>query len=559
MSTDIKARGALPTINAGRIGKSPSGDLYIELKIEGSSAVPRFFSLSDLNERGGAALTAWLTSEGISLIGRVEKGKIESRVGRITRRALHRRSGSEVLIVDRLGWNGPAFATRYHLHAPKGIEVARAFGLPRLDSSHLDGHRLEEFRAFARRYGRGNDLIKFMLCAGFVGPILPLIDSELLWLVLYGSQGLGKSSLMNSVASIYGGEVRGRIKLLESFSATENAAEVLSDKGRHLLSPFDDAQALPSEPRLRASTLCNVIVKTFQALEKARLNQPQRVWETVFMLGANERLEETFARGGIPYGDYTAVRAIEIPAQNEFGVFARVPTSFRADDFANAMVADALAIRGLAGKHFVKQLVALRHSESEALRARLNRWRTRIKDRLAPGGKDSDANRVAGHFGTIYAAGCLASQLKILPWRRKQLANVVCRIYKRFAQESAVAPPEISVRTRIDEVLKRMVVVSKGSELSCRAELAAAAGVEYRSPDGNTEYCFLPAQFKQLISKVGRRRRVLEELVERGCIAGESYAGGKRKRTCKRPLLSGKRVRVIAIDKQKLDAAIPAS
>ena len=559
MSTNIKKNGSLPTIKAGRIGKSSTGEIYIELRIKGSVAVPRFFSLSDLNERGGAALTAWLTSEGMSLIGRSEKSKAEAQIGRISRRALQRRSGEQVLIVDRLGWNGPAFATRYEIHSPRGLDVARAFGLPGLDNFHLIGRKLKDYRAFARRYGRRNDLIKFLLCVGFIGPILPLVESELLWLVLYGKQGLGKSSLMNTVAAIYGGEVRGRIKLLESFSATENAAEVLSDKGRHLLAPFDDAQALPSDPKQRASTLCNVIVKTFQALEKARLNQSQRIWETVFMLGANERLEDTFARGRIPYGDYTAVRAIEVPAQNEFGIFDRVPKNIRADDFANAMVTDALAIRGLAGKHFVKRLVTLRHRDGQALKARLDRWRRRIKDKLAPGGKDSDANRVAGHFATIYAAGCLARQLKVLPWTRKQLMNVVCRIYNRFAQESTVAPPEIFLRTKIDALRERMPVVRKGRELASKTELLGAAGVEYRGPDGSSEYCFLPIQFKKLVGKAGRHRGILVKLIERGCVAGEGRAGGRRKATCKRPLLKGRRVQVIAIDKQKLDKALPGA
>jgi hypothetical protein len=542
----------------GRIGKSSTGEKFVEFTIADEPAKSRFFSVRELNESDGSALIEWLTKVNIPVVGTSEKRIIEAPIGQCARTALLEHVGAPTLIADRPGWNGPAFVSRYGVHVPEGVSAVPAGSVQLQERSHLKGLHLKEFRRFARRYGRGNDLVTFMICAGFVGPLLPLLpESELLWLLLIGEPARGKTSLLNTVASIYGGDPRGRLRLLESLSATDNAAETFSEKGRHLIVPFDDTQALPSDAKQRATILSNVIFRTFQGIEKARLNQSQRVWESVFMLGSNERLQATLERGGVPYGGYTAVRAIELPVSNENGIFSHVPKGERPADFVRGMVRDAMAIRGLAGERFIKRLVDARHEDGSKLVSKLSRWQEELRRRLDPSGDSGERSRVVDHFALVYAAGCLASSFEVLPWTPKKIRRAVSRMYRRHIQarqEAAPVQAETYLRQYIHKNRGAFIRVEEGQTLPNWKVICSAPGVDFRCRDGSKEYCFLPQQLQRVFGHSGDRSRAVKRLVDCALLTREGSPEKQQKNTCKRPLRKDRRPRVYVFDQMKMRA-----
>ena len=105
-------------------------------------------------------------------------------------------------------------------------------------------------------------------------------------------------------------------------------------------------------------------------------------------------------------------RVFDLPCRYEHGAFAFVPGDKVPDEFARSMKARADAIRGVAGEHFVRELVKANSADRDSLRKRLRRCREEASETLAD---PRLSPRAIDAFACVFAGGCLAAEFGILP------------------------------------------------------------------------------------------------------------------------------------------------
>ena len=573
MSMNKKSEGLALKVGVSRLLKNK--EFFAQVSVAGPGiSKRRIFSIYDINGNDGRCVFEWLSTLGIPLLSRPKRTAIlESLACDIEALRFGAFKGKrptkptvptfDFLAVER-GWLGHNFVSAYNVHRVTKREVFRAPSVKLANGAHLSEKSIGQFRKLLKRYGPGNALVKFAICASFVGPLLDLQQGrELPWFILVGDTSTGKSSLLKVMASVYGGEMEGQLGLLHSLSATTNAAEHISAGLRDSLLAFDDIQALPSNKSVRAEMLRDILFRTSAGREKARLGRSRREWRVAFAAASNEPLRAIFSEGGMALVEAAQVRAIELPCRYRHGIFDSVPNNVEPNAFVQDMVREATVLRGAAGERFIGALVKERHSNPSGLVAKLERWKSMAREELGADGVDGPTNRVIELFALVFASGCLAHEYGVTVWREERLLRAVKEVFLdhlEFTKGRRPVDPKRVLREFIKENHDEFISVRPGHLPLKAGDVAKALGIKHHLSDGTVEYCFLPEQFSAVFADPSMMPLVTEKLRAWGYLKVEGGKLGQGKLRPKRTLSADKRrVRVYCIDSKIMQLTAKAN
>ena len=567
MASATKAEKAVHTpiqVHVLRLVSSPTGTKFAELKVNAYGKwYSRLFPISRLAELDGKVLFDWLGEQSAPVFGRKERAAVFQQVEIQVRKMLteHGRAPTEptsVPVAERHGWTAKHFVSLYGAHSPKNCEILISPKLTMADRRHFGNVSLARVQNFYRAYGRKNPLVRFCVSVAFVGPLLEVLERpDQPWLVLVGKAGSGKTHLLHVVASPWGGDVGGLLGYLSSFSATTNSIEKLSAAAPDSLLALDDLQALPADSRQRAQILRDVVFRTATGRERGRLGAVQEPdWRTIAIFGSNDGMSKVMGDGGLAYDEPMQGRLIELHCDYERGILSFVPGHTTPSRFVREMKREAVAIRGVAGEHFLKHLVRERAQGDGKLRRKLERWMGELRDELGIDGFDGQTSRIVDVFALVFAAGCLTIEYGITPWSKQRFLEAVTTVFADYDRRRRGDAEELDAKQVLSRYIERrrgdFLNVDQDSVVSNRRTLAEAAGVAYRAPDGKRQYCFMPEQFAAIFDGPLQVPNAIRQLRSSGILMVDGNDSSGVKFRPKRKLLAASRVRVYCIDRRVL-------
>jgi hypothetical protein len=423
---------------------------------------------------------------------------------------------------------------------------------PFIDKSKRSEVPVEKVRAFYKKYGRDNALVKFVSCVSFMGPLLSvLVDAPQPIFLLVGVPHTGKSSLLQVAGSPWGGDEEGPLGYVSSLSGTANAIEEKAAEHRDMLFTLDDVQNLSPEPGRRGQAIFDILLRISSGRVRARRGENEVNYRTAVLAASNDPTAALLKHGRVSSPDALLDRVFDLPCKYQYGAFAAVPDGETVERFVRAMKSRANTVRGVAGEQFVKQLVKSASADPIHLRAELERWRkearTALHDpRLSP--------RAIDAFACAFAAGCLAAQFGILPWSHDLLLSVVKKVFNSHVKftrgELAKVDPIKLIKHYIDKNGHFFLKVrEREAQKVSDEDLAKCAGVEMTLRDGTKEYWFRSTDLDKALNKNLDRHIAEKKLGAQGLIKLDSE--GKPPKH----FLGGKRLRIYRVDAKKLRKA----
>jgi hypothetical protein len=539
-----------------RIGVSVDGGKFAQVKVTAfGHAHVSSFPVGPLGGDDPKDFFDWLSESGIP-VQRQEKEALKQSISTQLNRALIEleggHKGAPAIAIDRRGWNVSAFATKYAVHGPQGRDLLRTAQCTFIDNSAADAKPIDRVRAFYKKFGRGNALVKFVSCVSFVGPLLTLMkDAPQPMFLLVGAPHTGKSSLLFLAGSPWGGRDDGPLGYVSSLSGTANAIEAIAAEHRDMLLTLDDVQNLTPDPAKRGQAIFDLLLRISSGRVRSRQGEKTVNYRTTVIAASNDATATLLKQGRVIAPDALLDRVFDLPCKYEYGIFATVPDDSTAEEFVRAMKARANSLRGCAGEHFIKELVKRAAADRSGLVKKLERWRKEARNtlrdpRLSP--------RAVDAFACIFAAGCFAAEIGILPWSQDMLIRQFERVFKghvtftrgELANWDPIKLIKRYIKSNAAQLLKAQE--RQARKLSDR-DLAKCAGVEMSLRGGTIEYWLGGKDLDKALDKKVDRRVAEKKLVAAGLI--ELDREGKPPKQS----LGSKRPRVYRIDAKKLHKA----
>jgi putative DNA primase/helicase len=230
------------------------------------------------------------------------------------------------------------------------------------------------------------------------------------------------------------------------------------------------------------------------------------------------------------------VRFIDVPVPAKpTGVFDRLPRRRPAQTsgvVAKRLEKWAARTYGVAGKTYLEKLVADCGANRRALRNRLYRYRQRFLQKIGVDADDGYADRFAKRFALTYAAGLLAIDYGIVPWKRSLVGRCVRRVYRqamsmRSSADESLEGAVAKVLGHLPRLLKHAVDIKKCTRREGRRAAESESPLRLVHTDGHPLIALRPAVLKKIIGTAIPDKAVAAELERRGLLISR----GKRRRT----------------------------
>ncbi len=453
----------------------------------------------------------------------------------------------------RLGWHGGAFVLPDEVIGSSGeelwVHLDDGSRCERFDRYRLGG-TLEGFLELAR-LAVGNSLMELGLCVALTGPVAALLGVEQPGVMLVGPPGSWKTTLLASVASVWGRHVdpnmANKLGFCVPFNATDNDLEDEALAANHTLLAVDETRAAAAadgggDERKIAKILVGAVVRWELGFEKGRLTAsgPRRSTSVPFLLTSNKGLGALAALAGIEIDDAHHGRLIGVPLPG-FGGTVFEELHGAADDAAFGQWLRELAAEhfGLASRDFLRQLVGRRARGEPGLLAWLEKRREFYLDfahRIDTHGRQLD--RVHEKMATLYATGRLCIEFGLFPWKKARLlaALLSCTrghvaLVARDGADAArrQAAPLESLRQYVRENCSAFVDLRRGGiEDISTHDHRTCPGYVHEHKDHGREFLFSDWRFEQIVGGAAAARPLKAELARAGLIATEAGAAGDR-------------------------------
>jgi uncharacterized protein (DUF927 family) len=298
---------------------------------------------------------------------------------------------------------------------------------------------LEDWQAGVGKLAGNHCVLRFSVAVAFAGPLLDLGGFESGVFHLYGRSSEGKTTCLRAAASVWGSGADGAY--VRTWRATSNGLEANLAGACDTLLPTDEV-GMSEGKEIGQALYMTASGVGKQRMQRDATLKPSHRWR-VLMLSSGElpveaRLNEDVRRARAHAGHL--VRAIDIAARREFGVFDRpyVDADFEPKKAADKLKRATLTHYGTAGPEYVRQLIE-RQITSEAVRQRVASF---VEDALK-GIKDphGQAGRAAERFGLVAAAGELAIELGVVPWTKGELTADAYELFAAWLRARGGAVP----------------------------------------------------------------------------------------------------------------------
>jgi putative DNA primase/helicase len=357
-----------------------------------------------------ALLCGILASAGLSIVPEQRRQLLSYLAGA--------QSKSRVTVVQRTGWHEVAgrkyFVLKDETIGPKGAELVV------LETSAVGPYEtkgsLESWQIGVGRMVSDHYLPMLATSTALAGPLLEPAGQDGGGEHFFGASSTGKTTIIQAAASVWGrGSSAGGY--VRSWSATRNGLEAAAASANDTVLILDELSVLEAReagPAIYA--LANGTGKSRMARDTTA--RETKTWRILVVSTGEIAMDTKVAEDkGQKARAGQAVRMLDILADRGkgFGAFSSNGSFPDAGKLADACKDAAKENYGTAGPEFVRRLVHMGVDKAGAI------TRDRIAQfvaTMAPEGSDGQVIRAAQRLGLIGAAGELATQLGVTPWKK---------------------------------------------------------------------------------------------------------------------------------------------
>lgn len=402
--------------------------------------------------------------------------------------------------VSSTGWHDGRFVLPDITYGPQVGEEIIVQGSSSENPFRTQGS-LEGWQDQIGRLCEGNSRLALAVSAAFAGPLLHLFGHESGGFHFTGNSSVGKSTLLMAAGSVCGGG--GQTGFVRTWRTTDNSLEAVAPAHNDALLCLDEiGQVAPNVAAGIAYMLANGQGKGRACKDgSSRLMHSWRViflstGELTFEQKVREEKNQRFMAG-------QSVRVVDIPADAGVGLgaFENLHGFRDGKSFSEHCNRAAMAYYGLPFRRYLELLT----TDRDHFKEKASVWLRRFEAEACPPHADGQVKRVANRFGLLVAAGELATEMGILPWRPG------CALWaaKRCFQDW---------------------VTSRGGLGAAEAFAAVARVRDFLAAHGTSRFEVLgKGEGERVINRAGYRRQEgesVEYLVSQGSFKNELCAGG---------------------------------
>ena len=327
--------------------------------------------------------------------------------------------------VSQCGWFKGVFVlpsqTIGHMQSEKVIYQSSGS----IEATANTSDSLDEWKDKIAKMASGNSRLILALSAGFVGPLLKLMNHENIGIHFRGNSSLGKSTALQVANSIWDAP-----SSIRTYRATANGLEGTAVQYNDRLLGLDELSQCPPQEAGQ------VIYMLGNGMSKVRANQQgsarkQVTWRLVFLSNGEEGLAQLLREIGKKVKAGQEVRLIEIPADTGvYGLFENLHGFEGGADFSTYLKDTCAMYYGVASRAYLRKLV---ENIEEAIDY-VKTVRDGLKQRHLPKNSCSQVIRVFNHFSLIASAGELVSYFRITGWNIGAATDGVMKCFEDWLQ-----------------------------------------------------------------------------------------------------------------------------
>jgi Domain of unknown function (DUF927) len=529
-----------PSYKILALGESADGDRFLEVEVfvQGHRKT-RFLSMRDLQASSDKAIN----QVGAPLLTRSTKTNFLAKAEKAFQTLK-----PTFNVSTKSGWSGGVFVL------PNGVCIPRTDDLE--TSLPLEIRRYgDEFGCLGTLEGwdripelaKGNSRFMLAVALAFTGPVVGLLQLECPMIQLFGAPGSGKTSMGAAAGAAWGGGQEGLF--LQSWNHTLNSAERLAAAFHSTFLVMDETRTADQAKSGQAPPILQLVMRLAGGQVKGRMtdDRPPLRFETPLLSLSNESIDEMAEKSRTEIDDAHRGRLIGVPlASGVVGAFEALHGFDNHAAFSAELKNIARTHHGRAAREFLKQFAAeLREDKPKLitwLHARREWHLKQARPRVASPSRD--LSRIHEKFATIYAAGALAIDYKILPWPMRDLSDALLQCEQahvdhvaRFVSSAPfatrplrpVAPLE-SLRQHVRQNRSKFTDLRKGLiARNAGHDHNACPGYINRGPSGSVEHLFSDDCLRQLCGSVTGVRQLKDELNKRGWLISDAKRGVTRR------------------------------
>jgi len=375
---------------------------------------------------------------------------------------------------------------------------------------------LDGWRDTVGAWARGNSRVMLALCASLAATLLEVSEQESGGFNWTGQSSTGKTTALVAAGSAWGkGTSSGGY--VQNWRATSNGLEGLA--ALH----SDTALCLDEIGQAPGRTIAEASYMLANGMGKARAFQDgsartARSWRCMVLSTGEKGLTEKIAEEGGRVQAGQAVRLIDIPADAGagLGLFENLHGHESAQAFADAIKQAAATHYGHAARAFIAGI----QKDCPGIQDKLRIVLGNAGKLLCPAGASGQVERVGRRFVLCAAAGEMAAEWGLLPWREGEALQAVKTCFDAWialrggagaAEDSAIVEQvtlfiEQHGQSRFQDVGKPEAVCIN------------RVGFRSQAESGATEFYILPASFKAEVCKGVSHKRAAALLLEKGLL-----------------------------------------
>ena len=300
------------------------------------------------------------------------------------------------------------------------------------------------------RLCRGNSRLMFAAAFSFVGPCCKPFRLRAPGVQSVGKEDSGKTVLGIIAGATYGGVPDSSLGFGSAWNGTPNGLEEYGPAHNDTLMVLDETSLMPTDQKGRPLAFGEALMRLMQGQGKKRHGLPVDRWSDPTFSTSNRSvyaLLDPVRRKS--YGAYTD-RLMDIPTPNHAeSHFEELHGHENAAAFGKYLFDIATTNYGYPIRVFLARFTSALARDREGLVATVA---GNVATYEAAASKITSSQRsvlrVRGHFATVYAVGCLAIQLQILPFTEDELLAAVLSCHRdhvAFVDNEVVGGPPWSV------------------------------------------------------------------------------------------------------------------
>jgi putative DNA primase/helicase len=446
---------------------------------------------------------------------------------------------SNILLVQRMGHNEGYFVLGDEvISAANSPPPVRLIG-PLKDHAGKFGQAgsLQQYQdKVLKRCARSSTLMCGVAAAA-LAPLMKWLGMESGGLNLVGSHGMGKTTALWVVGSIYGGGAAN--PYVVPFHMTDNAPETLGLVHCDLPLVLDELDALEADPVKAGGRLKAIVHRLSVGQTKATSHRAPKahgeVPETfciLFLTSSEHRLSAFMREGGSKLTGGQAVRLSDLPVDAGKGlkIFESVPSSngtpLTADEYLVWVNRACRKYYGVAGRAYLRRLLKDHAEDCKKLHSEVRRDMEKFEREVAS--HPHVDHRIRRRFAALYAAGQLLVKYDIVPKECDRFMEAISTCYRAAIGQLPKAPPS---KGEVFEDLFRFWKENRRKFLDTSAEFDEA---EYEeafglvSGVGDDKRVFVKASLVRSGNSLETFELGKRHLVEAGVLRNKGQASQKR-------------------------------